>query len=56
MLWSCAVELGFPVHIKDVKYFFCDIFTEKKSIFLKTELPGKMNFYTEKKEKLKNTN
>lgn len=44
----------FSVHVKDAKYFFYDIFIEKKSIFLETEFPGKMNFYREKKEKLKN--
>lgn len=44
----------FSVHVKDAKYFFYDIFMEKKSIFLETEFPGRMDLYTGKKEKLKN--
>lgn len=46
----------FSVHVKDAKYFFYDVFTEKKSIFLETEFPGKMDFYRENKEQLKNIN
>lgn len=45
----------FSVHVKVAKYFFYEILMEKKFIFLETEFPGKMDFYREKKEKLKNT-
>lgn len=43
----------FSVHVKDAKYFFYDIFIEKKSIFLETEFPRKTDFYRENRGKAK---